>query len=346
MKNHYYSYDYLRAFSIIMIVLCHICHGFGLSSEIGWYLGGTFVDVFLLLSAYLLGLSSSKNIETDPCGFIRKRTGRIVPTYYTFLTISFLLIILFIGWNYLSLKQIAGHYLFLNWFWESSRISTAPLPQLGHLWFMSCIIFAYLMVLIWALIKDKFNFLNSTVSWVLYFAILSIIATFATMKIRFAVYPFTVIIGFMILFYKGKEIMDWVRRLNKVLLISLLLICNLIGVIYYLLGGYEFPTLVFWINLINACLWIATAPVIFKPKKPLRAVLFISAISFEIYLIHHPFCLGTYSLKQFMPVWLAIICVFTIGIIGGWILNKTTIYVLKTFPRNLSLGLNKKPNRN
>jgi len=100
------------------------------------------------------------------------------------------------------------------------------------------------------------------------------------------------------------------------------------GVIYYLLGGYDYPILMFWINLLNACLWIVTAPFIFNSEKISKLVAFLSAISFEIYLVHHPFCLGAYSLVQYMPMWLAIICVFAIAIAGGWLLSVITSALL------------------
>lgn len=224
-----YSYDFLRAFAAIMIVLCHICQGFGLSAELGYYLGGTYVDVFLLLSAYLLGLSSRDRIADNPGNFMMKRSSRLIPTYYTFLTITFIVILLFIGWDSLSLKQILGHYLFLNWFWPTSRIFEAPLPQIGHLWFMSCILFGYLSVVVWSVAAKKITILNTDKAWGAYVLIWTIISTLITMKIRFAVYPCTVMLGFMLLFFRGKEIMAYIRRINSRILVASLIISNMGG---------------------------------------------------------------------------------------------------------------------
>ena len=324
MKQRDYSYDYLRAFSAIMIVFCHILLGFGISDEMSCYLGGTFVDVFLLLSAYLLGMSSKDMINSSPLLFLKKRAGRLIPTYYIYLTLTFIIIIFILGWNSLSTRQIVGHYLFLNWFIESTRIQSSPQPQLGHLWFMSCILFGYILIVIWSKLINRFPCLKTNKSWVIFFCCISIIASILTFKIRFLVYPFTVILGFTLLFFKGNIIMDWIRSFKTWLLISLLIIGNIIGIGYYLEGGYEYPALYFWINLLNACLWIACAPIIFNRNAPSRVVLFLSSISFEIYLIHHPFCLGKYSLINYMPVWFAAISVFIIAIIGGWILRLLT----------------------
>lgn len=221
-----YSYDYLRAFAAIMIVFCHMCYGLWGVSGIGNYLGGTYVDVFLLLSAYLLGISSRNMIIQDPWNFIKKRAGRLIPTYYTFLTITFLIIIAFIGYDALSSKQIISHYLFLNYFWPSSRVVESPLPQIGHLWFMSCIMFGYLSVLGWSQVIKLIPTLNTNKSWMIYLVVWSVISTFITMKVRFAVYPCTVMLGFVILFFKGPEIINKVHSINSSILILLLILGN------------------------------------------------------------------------------------------------------------------------
>lgn len=334
MTHHNYSYDYLRAFAALMIVFCHIFTGFGIKSEIGFYLGGTFVDVFLLLSAYLMGLSSADKIKNKPVQFLKKRTGRVIPTYYTYLSITLLIIILFLGIDAISGKQAISHYLFFNWFWKASRIADAPLPNLGHLWFMSCIMLGYISVVVWSQVLKKFPLLDSKKNWISYFAVLAIFSTLVIFKIRIAIYPCTILLAFVLLFFKGREIIDYVRKLKPAILISLLITCNMGGVIYYLLGGYDYPILIFWINLLNACLWIATAPLIFNSEKISKLVSFLSAISFEIYLVHHPFCLGAYSLVQYMPIWLAIICVLAIAIAGGWLLSVTTSALL-SIQRNI-----------
>lgn len=328
MKERNYSYDYLRAFSAIMIVFCHIFQGFGICDEIGYYLGGTYVDVFLLLSAYLLGLSSKDMINQTPSLFFKKRVGRLIPTYYTFLTLTFIIIILILGWDALTPKQIVGHYLFLNWFIESTRIYHYPLPQLGHLWFMSCIMFGYLFIMLWAKLANKITFIKSDKCWIIFFVCTSIVASVLICKIRFLVYPFTVILAFTILFFKGNIIMDWLHSLKSSLLVFLLVIGNIIGIGYYLAGGYKYPVWIFWINLLNACLWIACTPIIFKKNVVRRVILFLSSISFEIYLLHHPLCLGKYSLINYMPVWCAAVCVFIIAISGGWILSRITKIVI------------------
>lgn len=59
--NRLVSFDYIRVISILGIVLCHCCYGITGMSFLGRFLGLTFNVVFLILSAFLLGLSWEKN---------------------------------------------------------------------------------------------------------------------------------------------------------------------------------------------------------------------------------------------------------------------------------------------
>ena len=326
------SFDYMRAFSALMIVCCHICIGFGLSYELGYYLGGTFVDCFIMLSAYLLGLSSRDKISGTPGQFLKRRISKIVPTYYIFLLMTFGVIAVMIGPDTLSLCQVTGHCLFLNWFVKSTRIDMAPLPQMGHLWFMSCIMLGYLIAVVASQMKNV-KWLGTTKMWCVALFVFVVSASLITMKYRFFIYPCTVFGAFIFIFFKGPEIMRAVYRIYPWVLILLLVAGNIAGISFYMAGGYDYPVLVFWINFINAFMWIACTPIVFNTQRIQRSVLFISAISFEIYLIHHPFCMGAFSLTRFFPVWGAVVMVFLTSIVGGYLLSLVTSAALKACGR-------------
>ena len=317
MGEHDYSYDWLRAFATMMIVLCHVCQGFGISSSLGYYLGGTYVSVFLMLSAYLLGEHHRKRIVDAPYGFLKSRMNRLIPTYYTYLTIAIIVIGIGGGLKYLSMQQVVGHYLFLNWFIPSTRIYQSPLPQLGHLWFMSCIVSAYLIVTMFSLV---FNYINQIKRFWIFYAIGMIcVGSALCLYSRNFVYPF-IVSFFPLIFFKGNNLFAFIRKVPQLVLIVILVICNLLSIIGFLHGLYEFPFLVFGAILINSLLWIAAAP--FSQKYIPWVVAFISTISFEIYLVHHPFCLGHYSLVNFMPTGWAVIAVFVISIILAYLLHS------------------------
>lgn len=319
MDSRDYSYDWLRAFSAIMIVLCHICQGFGINSTLGYYLGGTFVSVFLILSAYLLGERYRERIALSPFGFLKARINRLVPTYYTYLTVIFILIGICIGFEYLTLRQTIGHYLFLNWFVPSTRIWLSPLPQLGHLWFMSYIVLAYLTVTAFAFILGSIKRIKRF--WSCYTLSATLIGILLCLCSRWFVYPSVMMVLFPLVFFQGHEIGNCIQKISRPLMIVVLLLCNLGAILGFRFGLYNYPPLVFFTIGINAMLWIASAPIVFSRRYIPNLVTFLSAISFEIYLVHHPFCLGCYSLAKYMPTWLAMIAVFAFSILLAYLLN-------------------------
>lgn len=326
-ENTTVSFATLRAFSAIMIVLCHICHRFEFLEGVTWYLGGTFVDVFLLLSAYLMGLSFNRNSFKGK-KFFSRRIKRLIPGYYVYLTLTFLLISIFIGIDKLNVKQVFGHYFFVNWFYIPARITDYPLPQLGHLWFMSCIVLSYIFVAIAAAFYVHLNSRNKKTFGFLYFFFGVIFSTLLVIKNKFFIYPCVAVWAFTIFYIYGRDIMGWVLKQNKSIPIIGLCIGNLAAIWLYVYGLKDHPVYVFWINLFNAVLWIVSTPIIFQFKKSNRIVMFISSISFEIYLIHHPLCLGTYSLFKYMSPLMAILSVFSISIFGGWLLSRITSLLL------------------
>lgn len=121
---------------------------------------------------------------------------------------------------------------------------------------------------------------------------------------------------------KGQDIVIEIRKIPSIFLIMALVVLNVGTIVAYQMGLRESPPLSFLMISINAFLWIVCAPLIFKSSKIPSWVGFLSGISFEIYLIHHPFCLGKYSLTQYMPEWAAIISVFVISISLGYLLNR------------------------
>lgn len=313
MGNRDYSYDWLRAFSTIMIVLCHICQGFGISTSLGYYLGGTYVSVFLILSAYLLGEHYRERIANAPWLFLKSRINRLVPTYYTYLTIIFTIIGV-CGLGHLSLKQVVGHYLFFNWFIPSTRIYQSPLPQLGHLWFMSCIVWSYLVITVFSLILGFVKRVKGF--WFIFTIGVVCVGTLLCAYSRYFIYPSVVLSLFPLVFFRGNDVFSYIRKAPKVFLITLSLLCNLGAIVGFQYELYGNPPLVFWAIAINSVLWIAVAPIIFNRKHIPKAVAFISSISFEIYLVHHPFCLGHYSLANYTSTgWaIAITCLISVAL--------------------------------
>ena len=137
------SFNYLRILSIIFIVIGHLCHVLPNTYNMAWYFGYTFVYVFFLLSAILLGMKHKPLLTWK--GFMHKRFIRISSVYYPFLIIC--IIILLITGNNINLTSIISHFTYTNYFLRTNICGVS----FGHLWFMSMIMACY--IIIWLLFR-------------------------------------------------------------------------------------------------------------------------------------------------------------------------------------------------
>lgn len=63
---------------------------------------------------------------------------------------------------------------------------------------------------------------------------------------------------------------------------------------------------------------------LFKVRTPKKLLCGISTLSYELYLIHHPFCLGEISFFNLFPAfndWAVVVLVITISTISAYILK-------------------------
>lgn len=140
--NRILQFDYIRVVSLLGILLCHSLFE---SVHYGWlgrYLALTFNFIFLVLSAFLFGLTWTKNGRPAyDRRFLKKRFTKLSRTYYPYLVALF--IFLYISQDYFSPRNIISHFAYLPWF--------DKVEGFGHLWFMTMIMICY--ACIWILTK-------------------------------------------------------------------------------------------------------------------------------------------------------------------------------------------------
>lgn len=152
-NNRDCALDCIRILSIIGILVCHSCFEWQVD-WVGRLLGLTFNFLFLGISAYIFGIEWKKkgNCPYD-FSFVTKRTIKLATTYYPFLIILFLFLL--ISKQDFSTSNIFSHLVFLSWF--------DKIEGFGHLWFMTMILICY--VGIWIISKlvniTKDNSLNA-----------------------------------------------------------------------------------------------------------------------------------------------------------------------------------------
>lgn len=135
------SLQVIRALSAIMIVGHHVAlyindESLPLINKI-FYNGWIGVDVFFVLSGFILYYTSYKKIgHKDQCkDFMFKRLSRIYPVYWVVLSAVLIVWPSYFGIRY-EMKDIVKSYLL---------IPQTKLPVLGVTWFLSYVVFFYLM---------------------------------------------------------------------------------------------------------------------------------------------------------------------------------------------------------
>lgn len=93
MDKRYRSMDLLRSIAILMVILAHTILSYGAPSHLApLQLGGTGVDLFFVLSGWLLGSllfkEAAKNGEINVKRFWVRRWMRTLPAYYVVLVLS------------------------------------------------------------------------------------------------------------------------------------------------------------------------------------------------------------------------------------------------------------------
>lgn len=304
------SFDYLRVFSTFMIVLCHL---FYIKSDyffIGTYLS-SFVEVFFILSALLLGLKYS-NVKLTWINFFKNRIIRIIASYYPYLILLFCWIYLMHN-ELVSLKIFLAHVFFVNWFTRSFEYSY------GHLWFLSMLMLCYIFIMTLSRINIKIG------KRVIYYIILVVISAFLIcFELNINPRIITSILLFTFYFYKGKIFLNYVLSFKISSFILFFLCVNLFAlyVLYLNDGLIDYK---FFAAILSSIVAITNVGFLIKifmffPKN--KVINFFSLISFEIYLIHHPLILGKYAVINSFTHNLIINILFTLLIIISlsWVL--------------------------
>ena len=114
MKSRARSMDSLRSVAILLVILAHTVLSYGAPEHLApLQLGGTGVDLFFVLSGWLLGgllfREAAKNGRIDIKRFWMRRWMRTLPAYYAVLFVS-------IGQRYLTRENVAFPWEFLVFF--------------------------------------------------------------------------------------------------------------------------------------------------------------------------------------------------------------------------------------
>ena len=125
----------IRLLAMMSIIACHFCQYY--NSEWAWWLN-VGVQVFFIISGYLYG---SKSID-EPILWLKKRFIKILTPYYIFLTLAI------VGYLIVSPDLLGVGNLLLSY------LVVGTIKGISHLWFVSYILFCYIITPYLAAIRD------------------------------------------------------------------------------------------------------------------------------------------------------------------------------------------------
>lgn len=296
--NRDIRFDVVRTISCFAIVLTHVLQTYG--NQYAFWTNSA-VCTFYLLSGMLLSNSNTSN----PLDWIYKRVFRLLPGYYLVVIPTILIFIKYFG---MTMREV--YYVIFN------LIGLHNVPSgFGHLWFLTGIIFAYVITPFLPKKRKVWQFM------------LLVIIIVAVYKAN--ILSFEMSAG-LFSYFLGLYFRDWFLKKNSkfYLLLSIFMILFLMinlefkssyifFQIRYLLLGIGSFYLVFHSNLVTD--WLI--------KRWKNIILYLSGLSYAIYLVHGVFSTGPLSvlgLTRFnsMNILIYILIVWILSIIVHRVSNK------------------------
>lgn len=285
----FHAIDFTKSLAIVMIVTCHylmFSRIFGLSG-VGRFLADTGNFIFFAISAVLFGLryeqKGASAFEAKP--FMKKRLVRLFASLWPFL-IAILTIYSFIGVEY-NIVKAAMNFVGLGWF--------GKLPNIGHLWFVTMIIFCYTMYVCVAKTQIINRLNRGGYLWII-LLLISILLHVTVDYIGQPGYLFMVLFYSLWFFGNASRFMAFVERMKVSWLWVIFIACNSVALATCYHGDYPFAiSIQRFACYLSGLSWLMVLLRYGKYVKPYGWLMFLSGTSYEIYLVHHAMCCGALS---------------------------------------------------
>ena len=295
--------EYMRAISMVMIVLCHYFSYYG--NELAWWFN-IGVQIFFLISGFLYG----GRPMNDPIHFIAKQFKKILIPYYIFIIPTMVFYFLFAR-ETLSLTVVAG-----------------TLEGIEHLWFVPYILLCYVVnpYLYWFTEKMKaLSFLKMTVSFVVLLGAVLVLGTaFDSFFLPDRIVCY--LVGYFIAIYYQKYGQEAFKALAAVS-IPIGTVASAIRVYFeYGLGWVKgtnwWPIASLYQRASRVLLGIAlffALYLLLQKTKPNKVGGVVGRYSYSIYIVHQLFILGVGSVMEITSVtvlnWLIVLVAIIVSAI-------------------------------
>ena len=316
IQYHNYSISAIRVAALTCIITCHIMQF--LEFELAWWFN-VGVQIFLCISGFLYGQKESEDISTF---YIRRFKKILIPYYIVFIMVGI------------------AEFIFTRDYFNILRFGAGLVCRTTiaggeHLWFVSVILFCYVITPILNSFRDKL-ISNEKTLWIGTILSVLVVSVFGSLYASFfnPARLTCYIIGYALGLNEDRKLIK-----DKVLLLLfgvIALIGNGIQIYidymkYIKLSGYIATAYRYFQNYNHVCLGVFLFLVM---KKALDHMTFVENFrkllnitdkySYETYLVHQFLILGPFSLMAltpYLPVNIVIILI-CIGMLA-WVLKKS-----------------------
>lgn len=276
-----YSLSMLRFIAMAFIVLCHFFQYYDL--ELAWWFN-VGVQIFLCISGFLYG---NKKIDS-PIKFISKNFKKILVPYFCFLIPSIIL-----------------YFIFHN---DSIDISTAiyalltrrTIDGLGHLWFVSYILFCYLITPYLQALANTMKKLK----WQAYFFVFILITIIGFLfSYTFnCFFDFSRIFCYLFGYFAAVFLRNYKNNIFKnftYIMIVFTIIINIVKIYFKYINPQTFMFFNYFTEYAHAFLGITITLIFIVFFKNIKKIAFLDLTdkySFFIYIVHQLFILSPFNL--------------------------------------------------
>lgn len=312
--------SFIRVVSMFIIIATHFITEIDSISFMGQITNAA-VNTFLLISAYLF----SKKDILKPSQWLGKRLKRILIPFYVYLIVFFLY------------KVIVGQFeisVFLIYSFNLQGV-LGKTEGIGHLWFITTIMFCYLITPLLDKYKDRF-INNTKTQRTLAIAALLTIWIMITYLVNVTI---GIIVGYLV-FFTICYLLSLVVNINIsnkgfLLLTSITFLAQVARLLFRMTmeGTLTYNVIVFCIS--NGILGVFLFIVLYKFNKVYNSQLvqkvvnYFDNISYEMYITHYAFIVGPFTIWGISDSLLVnILLVLAATYLSAVLLNKASNYIL------------------
>ena len=275
--------DIIRGLSAILIVLFHYTYAYNVrpssagiyAADWGWsvWWGYAAVATFFMMSGYLAAPSLVRG-KTTPGKFIRKKALRFYPTYWAAMTVTTIVLYLFYREEAISLIQYAANLTMV------SQLFRIPFVD-GVYWSMQCELIFCLICACLMLLRRPESLRNVLHGWIILAIALSFTLDMKALRILRIItigsYCHDFIAGIVIRNSAREGHFSWTSG-------WLLTLCLVNSILWH---GLLSPATTFFLITVGLLYFLPELDKIIPPgHSAVKAIAWIAAISYPLYLVH------------------------------------------------------------